>query len=266
MSKRWTIDKMKEYRKFCGWDFLERLIDHIDYDLRGPSKETLVHDEEEQKELRALTAITFETGARIGEAIGSDEHHHIPGMAKEDFDLSRKEYVTAIFEIEKSYKKVENATKFKATDETKLRWSSEEEAKRSGHPYEAYEGFTTERDMAVRHVAIPKSEPLVGIMVDWIQESNEGKLFDVKYNKYYRTITSAGKKLGTEFPPHRLRAERATQLATEYKLSDHKLTEWFAWRDPRMARDYTSLAEVTAEEMLEGAKEMFGKARAGRGN
>ena len=242
---RWTIKLMKVYRQFCGWDTLLDLIGMVRVGLKGWNGETLIHDEVEENEGRALIATTFETGARIQEALQ---------MRVRDFRFE-EDRVYAIFNIVKRYRKERRVIKYRATDGTKLRWDTEEEAKASGHPYEPYEGYTTRKEIEIRNIAFPRREPLVPIMEKWIKFVSETKgenayLFNINYNKAYRIIRRAGEEMGQEWTPHRLRAERATQLAIEYEFSDHELTEWFAWRNPAVAHDYTTLAPKIIEKMF----------------
>lgn len=253
-KKRWTVEMMKVYRRFCGWETLKELINAVDIGLRGPSDEILIHNELEREEARAMIATTFETGARICEVIGQNKLGGIEGLRCSDISVSG-DAVNVIFNIEKRYRKTQKVIKYRATDGTKLRWLTEEEAKKSGHPYEPYEGYLTERRIEIRNIVFPKWEPLVPIMLNWLEKAKEmrgenGKLFNLTYNKAYRIIKKAGEKIGEDFPPHRLRAERATQLALEYRFDAHDLTEWFMWKSPEIAHDYTTLAPKIMEKMF----------------
>jgi hypothetical protein len=243
---------MKVYRKFCGWDLLERLIEAVDFDLHGPCGEVLVHDEREKEEARAMIATTFECGARICEVIG--QPGGFEGLRCSDITVSG-DRVNVIFNVEKRYRKKLKVIKFRATDGTKMRWDSEEEARKSKHPYESYEGYVTERKIEIRNIVFPKREPLVPVMLTWVErvrreKGENAKLFNISYNKAYRIIKKAGEKIGEDFPPHRLRAERATQLVLEYGFNDFELTEWFLWKSPAVAHDYTTLAPKIMEKMF----------------
>jgi len=254
-KERWTIEKMKDYRKFCGWDTLREIVDAVDIDLKGPSGEILIHNDLERDEGRAMVATVFETGSRICETIGQGEDTGFDGMLCSDFNIGFDRVITT-FKIEKRYTKLRRVTKYKAVDGCKLRWISEAEAIKSGHEYEPYSGYLTERETALRNIVIPLNEPLANIMVNWVKElkhkkDSSDKIFDIKYNRAYRIITNAAKVVGVEdFPPHRLRAERATQLVLEYGLDDHELTDWFAWKNPKEAHDYTTLAPRIVEKMF----------------
>jgi integrase len=263
-KKRWTISKMKDYKKFCGWDTLQRLIDNVKVGMKGKLGETLVKDEQECEEARAIIATTFETGARIAEVLGQDSGE-LEGLKVSSFDLvGNVKGIVVAFDIAKRWEKIGELKKFKATDNSRLRWNTEEEARASGRPYREYDGQITKRVKKVRSITIPREEPLLPVMISWVREKeHEGKdtkLFSLPYNRFYRILTSAGKKIGEDFPPHRLRAERATQLALQYGCPDSELTEWFEWeRGGEMAHDYTTVAGLTLERMTEGAKKLFGK-------
>jgi len=253
-KRRWTVKMMKVYRRFCGWDTLKALIDAVEVGLRGPVGEILIHDEVEMREARAMIATIFETGARVCEVIGQEKPDGIEGLKCNDISVVGNR-VNVVFNIEKRYRKKKKVIKYRATDGTKLRWASEEEAKRSGHPYEPYEGYVSEREIEIRNIVFPKWEPLVPIMLDWVEEvrrvdMENAKLFNISYNRAYRIIKKAGERIGEDFPPHRLRAERATQLVLEYGFDDHELTEWFMWKSPVIAHDYTTLAPKIVEKMF----------------
>ena len=245
-KKRWTVAMMKVYRRFCGWDTLLRLVMAVDFDLRGPSGERLIRDEVERDMGRALIAAVFLCGARIGEGLG---------LRAGDVNVLG-DRVQVVFNVEKRYRLMKlKVVKFKAVDETKLRWSSEEEAKQSGHPYEPYQGFLTEKVVEIRNIVFPRREPLTPFMLSWVErvkveKGGDAKLFSFSYNKAYRIIRKAGEKIGEDFPPHRLRAERATQLVLEYGFNDFELTEWFNWKSPVVAQNYTTLAPRIIEKMF----------------
>jgi len=255
-KRRWTVEMMKVYRKFCGWDVLERLIAVVRVGVRGPSGEILVRDEREKEGAGAMIATLFETGARISEVIGQDRDDGIPGLRPRDFSV-RGDRVNVIFEIGKRYRKKAGVTKYRAIDGSKMRWETEEDARKSSHAYEPYQGYMTERRIELRNLVLPKWEPLVPSMLGWVERIKEeagedAKLFSFGYNKAYRIIKKAGEKIGEDFPPHRLRAERATQLVLEYGFTDHELTDWFMWESPKVAHDYTTLAPKIMEKMFRG--------------
>jgi integrase len=223
--------------------------------LRGPLQEILIHNENEKQQAQAMVATIFETGARIGEVIGHRRFIlDFPGLKCKDIKSSQ-DAIAVVFSIEKRYDKTATTIKYRATNGTKMHWTSEEEAKRSGHPFEPYQGYLTKRCITIRNIVFPNKEPLVPIMMSWVEKTKKekdenAKLFNISYNKAYRIITATGRKLGLDFPPHRLRAERATQLVVEYGFTDHDLTEWFSWKSPVVALDYTTVVPVIIEKMF----------------
>ena len=251
-KKRWSVELMKVYRQFCGWSTLQKLVDAVEVGLKGPKGEVLIHDERERDEARAMIATVFETGARICEVIGQGEH--FPGLKCKDI-IVLEDRVNVIFNIEKRYRKKVEVTKYKATDGTFMRWDNEEEAKESGHPYIAYRGYITERVIEIRNIVFPKAEPLAPTMIAWaekvkMEKGEDAKLFNIKYSRAYRIVKAAGEKIGLDFPPHRLRAERATQILQEYGFTDHELTEWFAWESPAIAHKYTTMMPKIIDKMF----------------
>jgi len=102
-KRKWTISEMKKYHKFCGWDTLQRLIDAVDFGLKGPSGEILVHNDLERRRGRALIATVFETGARISEIIGQEDGD-LQGLKVEDVKVT-EDFVNVIFQVAKRYRK-----------------------------------------------------------------------------------------------------------------------------------------------------------------
>lgn len=274
---------MKEYGDFCGFDLLQAMIDEFKVGMKGYyNNSRVVRDEPELEEFQALTATCFETGARIGEVVGKGrvspeknqiEERKIEGLQSDNFTITADEIITK-FQIEKRYKTKRKVTKYKATDDSEMRWKSEEKAESSEHPFEPYTGWETEQDYDVRKISIPIDEPLNDPMIEWMKE-NEDKLFnkpnerfDSYYNRYYRALREVHKRAilnknfsdvaeGGEFPPHRLRAEKATMMATRYKLRDNQIDEWFSWESGQSSV-YTTLQAVTFEEMNKAAKDIWG--------
>ena len=66
-------------------------------------------------------------------------------------------------------------------------------------------------------------------------------------------LKSAGWKRGLDFPPHRLRAERATQLRLQAKMTSEELQNWFSWKSVKEAINYTSLAPLTQAKMYDAS-------------
>jgi integrase len=281
-NTRWTVNQMKKYGDFCGFDLLKSMINEFEVGMQGfYNNSKVIRDMNELEEFRALTATAFETGARIGEVIGKGwansenndiSERKIEGLMSDNFTVTADEIVVK-FQIEKRYKTKEKVTKYKATDDSEMRWDSEEKAEKSDHPYEPYSGWKTEQEYDVRKIAIPINEPLNDIMLDWVDRV-DGRLFNRReekfnsyYNRFYRALKEVHRRAVMdqgysdsappgEFPPHRLRAEKATMMATRYKLRDNQIDEWFAWESGQSSV-YTTLQAVTFEEMSEAAKKIW---------
>jgi len=262
-KKRWNVTRMLEYGKFCGWGVLKHLVEAVEIGLRDPlpsQNHVLIKDAYEKAEARALIATTFETGARISEVLR---------LTPRSFQVvsSPEEAVVVTLTLSKRYRKKSRVAKYKATDGSAMRWLTEEKALRSGRPYEEYLGWLTEPVLAIRRVEIPfsrenpeVSEPLARVMMAWVdyksQKNPDEKLFfdyilDEKNReaRAYRICRAAGEAIGEEFPPHRLRAERATYLATECELTSDELQEWFAWQSPTMSKRYTTLKPIIKRKL-----------------
>lgn len=281
-KKRWTVNEMKKYGDFCGFDLLQAMIDELKVGMQGYyNNSTVIRDGKDLEEFRALIATAFETGARIGEAVGkgwanseknSIEQRKVEGLLSENFTVNIDEIIVK-FQIEKRYDAKGKTTKYKATDESEMRWEKESDAIASGHPYEPYEGWETKQEYDVRKISIPRQEPLNDIMIDYV-ERNDGRLFnrknerfDTYYNMFYRALKEAHRRAVEdrgysdvadpgEFPPHRLRAEKATMMATRYKLRDNQIDEWFSWESGQSSV-YTTLQAVTFDEMSDAAKKLW---------
>lgn len=282
-EKRWTVEKMKKYGDFCGFNLLKAMISEFEVDMKGYYNiSRVIRNQREKEEFQALTATVFETGARIGEAVGKVgypnpsknqiEQREIEGLRSENFSLTTDE-VKVRFQIEKRYKTSKKTTKYKATDESKMRWDTEEKAMKSDHTYEPYSGWVTEQEYDIRKISIPINEPLNDIMIDWVERSDgqlfnkTGEKFNSYYNRYYRALKEVHRRATEnqgyndnappgEFPPHRLRAEKATMMATRYKLRDNQIDEWFSWESGQSSV-YTTLQAVTFKEMKEAAEKIW---------
>ena len=286
MTKKWTVDKMKEYGDFCGFDTLRQLMNNIEINMKGKSDAVLIKNKKEKEEARALVATIFETGARIREITGQKEDRkRIPGLHYGDIVLPSADWIEVTLRTEKSFDKIGEKTKYKATNGSKYRWETEKEAEKSGRPYEEYDGWITEKGYKLRKFKIPANEPLVDTMIDWWRKKGKKekptkpdwideetwenyadrekkgrgiKVFGnwLYYNKVWNITRVAGEKMNEEFPPHRLRAERATHLMVKYGLPELSVNEWFRWEDE--AKRYATLKPVTSEQMLTKSKRLYG--------
>ena len=105
--------------------------------------------------------------------------------------------------------------------------------------------------LVFRSFPIRQDEPATKWMLAWLairrQQLEEGKgikwsdgserLFPFGYDWMYKWIT----KDAPNWWPHRLRAERASQLAIEYNYSVPRLMTWFKWESSDMPTHYASM-------------------------
>jgi integrase len=163
---------------------------------------------------KALVALLFETGGRISEVLN---------LRKSNF-VKQKNYLE-IREIPvlKRYRKIEKIS---------------DTSKKSGFHW------ITEKRREFRSIPIPLSSPLIFYIIEYIQKlKDDEKLFPITRQTAFNKIRQAGKVLdkNLELYPHWFRAQKASQLASEYGFDVFGLQEFFKWVDSDMARHYASL-------------------------
>jgi hypothetical protein len=118
--------------------------------------------------------------------------------------------------------------------------------------------YTTEKVNARRNdFSIRLDEPLAAPMVEWIKNSEGGYLFPSPVRAgpltrqwAYWLVREAGKLVGRHLYDHWFRAQRASQLTSEYGLKKMGLLEWFEWEKYETAKQYTKLGPLgLAREM-----------------
>lgn len=207
-----TID---EVEGFCGWDFLLSFIKVFDF-----------------LPYQGFVAALFLTGGRVSEVLELTKRH---------FNLSLHSDLIVVehMPILKRYEVVD-----KVPDPSKKR------------------GFrwVTERKSDYRFFPIRKSEPLVSYLMKWIDLAPSDKLFEFDRFKALIMLRHAGKILNKPIPftkhttenrplmswevfPHLFRAERASQLASEYSFDIYSLRQFFGWKPRKldMAEKYAAL-------------------------
>lgn len=99
--------------------------------------------------------------------------------------------------------------------------------------------FNRDRVWKFRHFTINRAEPTTNIFVDFIESKKEQEqLFDFSYNNLYYLITHVDEN---QFWPHRLRAERASQLVEDYNANTHMLKNYFNWSRDETPNFYVKL-------------------------
>lgn len=91
---------------------------------------------------------------------------------------------------------------------------------------------------------VNRSEPLVDEWIEFFEDVGETeRLFDFKYGKLYKLITSIKwREKNANLFPHRIRAERASQLTAQYRASKFELKGFFAWTRDKTPDFYVKLA------------------------
>jgi integrase len=207
-----TID---EVEGFCGWEFLLRLVTVF---------ESPMH--------QGFIASLFETGGRISEVLQLRKTHFNLGLHPE---LIVVEHMPVL----KRYELVE-----KKPDQTK---------KRGFH-------WVTKKKSDYRFFPIRRDEALVPYMLKWLEMAPTDLLFQFSRVNAFLKLRRAGEILNKPIPftkhrskdrplksseifPHLLRAERASQLASEYGFDVYGLRQFFGWKPRKldMAEKYASL-------------------------
>jgi integrase len=160
-------------------------------------------------ETKALIAALFLTGGRISEVLM---------LTRGNFTLSKDKKYLLIkgMPIVKRFRKVGE-------------WIDDEGKRRK----------KTEKLTEYRTIPIPIKEPLTKILLDWVSrfKRKDQKIFNTTRVMAFYDI----RKLGEDLYPHWFRAQRASQLASEYGFQEHQLMEFFAWKDYKTAMHYSRL-------------------------
>jgi len=163
---------------------------------------------------KALIALLFETGGRVSEVLR---------LRKSNF-VRRKNYLEVReMPVLKRYRKVRRVS---------------DSSKKSGFRW------ITERKKEFRSIPIPYDSPLVPYILDYLRTLRDDELlFPITRQTAFNKIREAGKRLNErlELYPHWFRAQKASQLASEYGFDVFGLKEFFKWVDDDMAEHYASL-------------------------
>lgn len=188
----------KDIRGFCGWKFLLNFIRNTPLPYRG------------------FIACLFETGGRISEVLQLRRRNFY-------FDLHPELIVVDGMPVVKKYKKVGEV---------------EDPSRKSG------KRWVTKKTKDTRTFPIKKSEPLTPYLINHIKRSKD-KLFFMNRLEALRLIRNVGKSLKEQDVPfssitasqiycHWFRAQRASQLKSEYNFDALALASFFRWKMPGM--------------------------------
>lgn len=233
MPKERSVEK--DVDGFCGWPFLEDLIDTASTPF-----------------MKALIAALFETGGRISEVLG---------LRRWNVDLTLHKDVAVIknMPLLKRFKTTGKGTKYKCVGHCKKRWDVKPSLlEYQIHDVREYQGWITEPIKDHRTFPIRLDEPLTPFFIKWVKTVRKPKdpLFRIERAAAYVRVRKVGKELNTSIPlatirssqlyAHFFRAERACQLAFDYGFTDNNLDRFFGWKErmPRMSKRYASLGWI----------------------
>jgi len=114
-----------------------------------------------------------------------------------------------------------------------------------------------------------KAEPVVPILLEWLNHllsTNANRVLENDYDYWYwflRQLDPMKGKYGARVRwrhiyPHWFRAQRASQLATDYGLELHEIGDWMKWEELDTARKYVGTLGTITDKMKK-AEPSWGK-------
>ncbi len=252
--------KVGELPKFVGWPTLLSLIEECENTPYYEESVFLGLSPFEREKLRqrlimrdkALIAIAFETGGRIGEVLQ---------LRKPMFTVLEDRIVIKDMPVIKRWEKIGEQIevwqeKDPPQDTKRWHWS---------YKYDAWvrRKFVTKPKLDRRNVLeIPRFEPLTQYIVEWLDMVEDWLFpaYGVKGNKpisptrAYQIVTSIGSRIGLKICNHWFRSQRASQLAEEYGWREFELKRFFSWKSDKEAVLYAKLSPTKLFEMMKPIK------------
>jgi len=202
--------------RFCGWRDLFKFLSRCETPVTG-----------------ALFATLFETGCRISEGLMLDS-----SMFVENTDTLR---IYSVPVLKKNHK----LGKKRISKELQVILTPEQ-LERLDQYYEETKPLDKPKKEVFRTIPIPKKEPLVSAMMNWVHEQ-DGLLFPgLDRFEAYRMING----VDDAWWLHRIRSERATQLTIEYNYTIQDLMKFFNWSSPNIAARYVRLNPSDLEKKM----------------
>jgi len=203
MKKRRSVEE--DVQRFDGWEKIISLAKKLE----------LARD-------RALYSATFLTGGRISEVLSLECDNFI---VDEDFVCVRdmpllKRYDKVGSWIERVDKPPDNVLRrLFVRDEKTGTWYRQR--------------YNTKRKVERRpDFYFPRAEPLVPILIDWLDRVGSGRLFDIGRVRAWQIFNKIG------IYPHWLRAQRASCLISFWGFTMEEMMEWMGWEELSTARRY----------------------------
>jgi integrase len=206
---------VEEIQSFCGWEVLLQLIKEC---ARTPynvspfwKNEDSIAEYRRKKRARdqGIIATLFETGGRINEVLA---------LKKDNFDFSHPDFIrVAAMPLLKRYKRDKTTGEIHSIPST-------------------------------RTFVIPSREPLVQYMKPVIDRADPFLFPSPKYpdrpmtdTRAYQIVRDLGERIGMRIWNHWFRAQRASQLASEYNFDVPLLLRFFNWKSYDTALRYARL-------------------------
>lgn len=204
-------------KSFCGWNRIQRMIDACgSKDRYNPYDYGYCSDRD-----KTLIAATFLLGCRIGETV----------------------------RLQKSMIRIADGWVYCEKIPLLKRW------RYVGKPVA---GGRTKRLPATRDFVFPASEQFTPYLEYWLSQADD-YLFPSRFrnqrrflsiNRAWQIIEDAAKRARFNCWPHRIRSERASQLAKEYGWKEMELMRFFGWKTQKEAMRYV-------HESVEDMKQRF---------
>jgi integrase len=103
-----------------------------------------------------------------------------------------------------------------------------------------------------RTFSFPRDEPLWKVVEAYLQglPKDDSPLFPFTRLRAYQIVKELGRGIGLEIWAHWFRSQRASQMGSEYRLTENELMEWFKVKDPTWARRYCKLGDWGLKRVL----------------
>ena len=208
--KKHSVDR--DVTQFCGWPLLKDIVGTVSNNQRNAG----------------FVATMFNTGGRVSEVLALK-----PSMFSIYKGCVPKLVVVSGMPLLKRYEKTGDYL--------------DENGKKHYH---------TKRINAIRNkFSMRVDEPLIKPMLLWVIEALKNRyeyLFPSPYKTEqplsrtwaYQLIRKTGDSLGVYLYNHWFRAQRASQLASEYDFKEGNLLEWFMWEKWETAKKYCKLGPL----------------------
>jgi hypothetical protein len=188
----------KDVRGFCGWAFLLSLVKKTPLPYRG------------------FMATLFETGGRVSEVLKLRKRHF-------HLDLHPEIIVVDGMPVVKKYRKIGEIPD--PSKKRGVRW-------------------ITEKKEDTRTFPIKKTDPLTPYLISHLERSKD-YLFSMNRLEAFRLVRGVGESIGEQPVPFSsistsqlynqwFRAQRASQLKSEYNFDLLALASFFRWKLPSM--------------------------------